>query len=85
MILRNITIQDICKANFKNRSLEIKTILVVRSNIEKTIISKCRKEKKQMQCEMCKTKNDNTIEINDDLHNATNNDNVIHYSMKNFN
>ncbi len=57
----------------------------MRSNIEKTIIPKCRKEKKQMQCEMCKTKNDNTIEINDDLHNATNNDNVIHYSMKNFN
>jgi hypothetical protein len=32
-----------------------------------------------MQCEMCKTKNDNTIQINDDLQNATNNDNVIHY------
>ncbi len=31
-----------------------------------------------MQHEVCKTKNDNIIEINDDLGNATNNDDVIH-------
>jgi hypothetical protein len=39
------------------------TIPVVMSNIEKTITPKCLKEKKQMQHEMCKTKNDNPIEI----------------------
>ncbi len=33
---------------------------------------------------MCKTKNDNTIQINDDLQNATNNDNVIHYQHEEF-
>ncbi len=72
-------IQDIHKATFKNGSLEKTTMPIVRSNIEKPIIPKCHKEKKKMQHEMRKTKNDNTIEIIDDLHNATNNDNVIHY------
>jgi hypothetical protein len=39
------------------------TIPVVMSNIEKTITPKCLNEKNQMQHEMCKTKNDNPIEI----------------------
>jgi hypothetical protein len=32
-----------------------------------------------MQHEVCKTQNDNIIEINDDLGNAMNDDDVIHY------
>jgi hypothetical protein len=47
-------------------------------HLNKTITPKCLKEKKQMQHEMCKTKNDNIIEINNDLGNATNNDDVMH-------
>ncbi len=61
--LWDIIIQDIDKANLKKGSLHMTTIPVVMSNIEKTITPKCLKEKKQMQHEMCKTKNDNPIEI----------------------
>jgi hypothetical protein len=48
-------------------------------HLNKTITPKCLKEKKQMQHEVCKTQNDNIIEINDDLGNAMNDDDVIHY------
>jgi hypothetical protein len=40
---------------------------------------------KQMQHEVCKTKNDNIIEMSDNLDNAMNNDDVIITSTKNFN
>jgi hypothetical protein len=53
-------------------------------DIEKIITPKCLKERKQMQHEVCKTKNDNIIEINDNLNDAMNNDDVIHYWHENF-
>ncbi len=60
------------------------TTHVVRLNIEKTITPKCHKEKKQMQHEQYKTKNDNIIEINDDLDNVRNNDDIMHYWHEEF-
>jgi len=63
VILQDIIIQDIHKANFLKGSLHMARIPVVMSDIEKTITPKCLKEKKPMQHEMCKTKNDNPIEI----------------------
>jgi len=63
VILRNIIIKDIHKAIFLKGSLHMTTIPIVMSDIEKTITPKCLKEKKQMQHEMCKTKNDNPIKI----------------------
>jgi predicted transglutaminase-like cysteine proteinase len=84
VILRNITIQDIHKANFKKGSLDMTIIPVVMLDIEKTITPKCFKEKKQMQHEVCKSKNDKIIEINDNLNDAMNNDDVIHYWHEEF-
>ncbi len=54
------------------------TIFIVMLDIEKTITPKCLKERKQMQHEVCKTKNDNIIEINNDLND------VIHYRHEEF-
>jgi len=84
VILQNITIQNICKANFKKGSLDMTIIPIVMLDIEKTITPKCLKERKQMQHEVCKTKNDNIIEINDNLNDAMNNDDVIHYWHEKF-
>ncbi len=52
--------------------------------MNKTITPKCFKEKKQMQHQVCKTKNNNIIEINDNLDNAMNNDDVIDYWHEEF-
>ncbi len=60
------------------------TTYVVRLNIEKTITPKFHKEKKNKQHEQCKTKNDNIIEINDDLNNARNYKDVMHYWHEEF-
>jgi len=46
VILRNITIQDIRKANFKIGSLEMTSI--VKSKIEQMDTPKCHNENKQM-------------------------------------
>jgi len=63
VILQDIIIQDIHKANFLKGSLHMTTMPVVMWDIEKPITPKCFKEKKQMQHEMCKIKNGNPIEI----------------------
>jgi hypothetical protein len=60
MILQNISIQDIQKVNFLKWSLKM-TRSIVRLYIEKTNIPKCHKKDKQIQHEMCKTKDGNNI------------------------
>jgi hypothetical protein len=50
-----ITIQDICKAHLKNESLEMTTILV-RLDIEKTIIPKCHKGRNKCNIKCVKLK-----------------------------
>jgi hypothetical protein len=53
-------------------------------HLNKTITPKCLKEKKKMRHQVCKTKNNNIIEIIDDLDNAMNNDDVIDYWHEEF-
>jgi hypothetical protein len=79
--LRNITIQDICKANFKIGSLEMTSI--VKSKIEQMNTPICHNENKQMQHEFCKKIIDNIIERDDDSNDVTNDD-AIHYWHEKF-
>jgi hypothetical protein len=52
---------------------------IVKLDIEKIITPKCHRDKKNLQHEMCKIKNNNIIETNEDLKNVTNNDDIILY------
>jgi hypothetical protein len=81
VILQNITIQDIHKANFKKGSLEM--TFIVKSKIEQMNTHTCHNENKQMQHELCKSKIDNIIEKDDDSNDVTNDD-AIHYWHEEF-
>jgi hypothetical protein len=60
------------------------TTPIVKTYIEKTNILKCHKKNKHMQHEMCEIEDDNIIKTYDNLDNATNNNDVIHYWHETF-
>jgi hypothetical protein len=60
------------------------TTLIVRTYIEKTNPLKCHKKNKHMQHEMCEIEDENIIKTYDNLNNATNNNDLIHYWHEKF-
>jgi ABC-type Fe3+/spermidine/putrescine transport system ATPase subunit len=55
------------------------TTPIVKTYIGKTNILKCHKKNKHMQHEICEIDDENIIKTYDNLNNATNNNNFIHY------